>query len=133
MKRLLLAISLVTVLAGSGCDTTYAVQESSVVPVKSVSETKAVESAPVEKAQTRTVEEEKVKVIEPQVTPKVAAQLAPAIPSPAPKKEVAPAPAKEAAPIKTCCKTCSKGKACGDSCISRSYTCHKGPGCACDG
>lgn len=31
-----------------------------------------------------------------------------------------------------CCKYCSKGKACGDSCISRSYTCHKAPGCACD-
>lgn len=31
-----------------------------------------------------------------------------------------------------CCKYCSTGKACGDSCISRSYTCHKGPGCACD-
>lgn len=33
----------------------------------------------------------------------------------------------------TCCKVCSKGKACGDSCISRSYTCHQPPGCACDG
>jgi hypothetical protein len=32
-----------------------------------------------------------------------------------------------------CCKVCSKGKACGDSCISRSYTCRKGTGCACDG
>lgn len=32
----------------------------------------------------------------------------------------------------SCCKYCSAGKACGDSCISRSYTCHKGPGCACD-
>ncbi len=32
-----------------------------------------------------------------------------------------------------CCKICLKGKACGDSCISRSYTCHKGPGCACNG
>ncbi|GEM_PF-578051 len=31
-----------------------------------------------------------------------------------------------------CCKYCTKGKACGDSCISRSYTCHKAPGCACD-
>jgi len=31
-----------------------------------------------------------------------------------------------------CCKMCSKGKACWDSCISRSYTCHKWPGCACD-
>ena len=32
-----------------------------------------------------------------------------------------------------CCKTCRKGKACGDSCISRSYICRKGVGCACDG
>lgn len=32
-----------------------------------------------------------------------------------------------------CCKVCRKGKACGDSCISRSYQCHKGRGCACDG
>ncbi len=32
-----------------------------------------------------------------------------------------------------CCKVCTTGKACGDSCISRSYTCHKAPGCACDG
>lgn len=32
-----------------------------------------------------------------------------------------------------CCKVCRQGKACGDSCISRSYTCRKGVGCACDG
>lgn len=32
-----------------------------------------------------------------------------------------------------CCKTCRKGKACGNSCISRSKTCRKGRGCACDG
>lgn len=32
----------------------------------------------------------------------------------------------------SCCKVCRKGKACGNSCISRSYSCHKGPGCACD-
>jgi hypothetical protein len=32
-----------------------------------------------------------------------------------------------------CCKVCKKGKACGDSCISRSYQCHKPKGCACDG
>jgi hypothetical protein len=32
-----------------------------------------------------------------------------------------------------CCKICRKGKACGNSCISRAYECHKGPGCACDG
>ena len=33
----------------------------------------------------------------------------------------------------SCCKVCSKGKACGDSCISRDKTCRKGQGCACDG
>lgn len=32
-----------------------------------------------------------------------------------------------------CCKTCRKGKACGDSCISRDKSCRKGAGCACDG
>jgi hypothetical protein len=32
-----------------------------------------------------------------------------------------------------CCKVCHKGKACGDTCISRAYTCHVGAGCACDG
>ena len=31
-----------------------------------------------------------------------------------------------------CCKRCSaKSKPCGDSCISKSKTCHKGKGCAC--
>ena len=33
---------------------------------------------------------------------------------------------------KTCCKICRKGKACGDSCIRRTYTFQKQPGCACD-
>jgi hypothetical protein len=28
---------------------------------------------------------------------------------------------------------CSKGKACGDSCIAQDKACHKGKGCACDG
>lgn len=32
----------------------------------------------------------------------------------------------------SCCKICSKGKACGDSCISKTKTCHKTAGCACD-
>lgn len=31
-----------------------------------------------------------------------------------------------------CCKTCSKGKACGDSCIKKSNNCYKKPGCACN-
>jgi hypothetical protein len=30
-----------------------------------------------------------------------------------------------------CCKHCTTGKPCGDTCISSSYTCHVGPGCAC--
>jgi hypothetical protein len=32
-----------------------------------------------------------------------------------------------------CCKTCTTGKACGDSCISRDKTCQVGAGCACNG
>ena len=34
--------------------------------------------------------------------------------------------------LAACCKICRKGKACGDSCISRAKTCTKGKGCACD-
>lgn len=34
---------------------------------------------------------------------------------------------------RACCKVCTTGKACGDSCIARSKTCHKPPGCACNG
>jgi hypothetical protein len=46
-----------------------------------------------------------------------------------------PQPPAPAALAKTCCKHCTPGKskACGDSCISINKTCHKGPGCACDG
>jgi hypothetical protein len=32
-----------------------------------------------------------------------------------------------------CCKICTVGKACGNTCISKNYICHVGPGCACDG
>jgi hypothetical protein len=32
-----------------------------------------------------------------------------------------------------CCRICSAGKACGNSCIARDKICHKGKGCACDG
>ena len=31
-----------------------------------------------------------------------------------------------------CCKVCSTGKACGDTCISASEICHAGSGCACN-
>ncbi len=30
-----------------------------------------------------------------------------------------------------CCKHCTRGQPCGDSCISSSYTCHQPKGCAC--
>lgn len=35
-------------------------------------------------------------------------------------------------PTRSCCKVCSTGKACGDSCIAAWKTCRKGRGCACD-
>lgn len=42
---------------------------------------------------------------------------------------VAPAPPPQQ---RACCRYCSSGKACGDSCIARSNTCRRGPGCACN-
>ena len=35
-------------------------------------------------------------------------------------------------PRRACCRVCSQGKACGNSCINRNFTCHQPPGCACD-
>jgi hypothetical protein len=35
-------------------------------------------------------------------------------------------------PADQCCMICDKGQACGNSCISRAKTCHKGRGCACN-
>ena len=49
--------------------------------------------------------------------------------APEPEPEYTPPPATE---TRSCCKYCSTGKACGDSCISRSYNCSKGVGCACN-
>jgi hypothetical protein len=64
-------------------------------------------------------------------------------PAPMPTLTSRPAPAPKLAPIPTipapssgssgCCKHCGvNSKACGDSCISLSKTCHQPPGCACD-
>jgi len=44
-----------------------------------------------------------------------------------------PAPGHSTPVALSCCKVCSVGKACGNTCISRDKTCHVGPGCACDG
>jgi len=43
----------------------------------------------------------------------------------------ASAGASESEPAAACCKICTT-KACGNSCISKTKTCHKPPGCACD-
>jgi hypothetical protein len=32
-----------------------------------------------------------------------------------------------------CCRVCTTGKACGDSCIAAGNECQVGSGCACDG
>ncbi len=32
-----------------------------------------------------------------------------------------------------CCKVCTTGKACGNSCIAKTDTCNQPPGCACNG
>jgi hypothetical protein len=32
-----------------------------------------------------------------------------------------------------CCKICTTGKACGNTCINRNYNCSRPPGCACNG
>jgi competence protein ComEC len=37
----------------------------------------------------------------------------------------------QAAP-QSCCRICTRGKACGNSCIRRDYQCRQPPGCACD-
>ncbi len=52
-----------------------------------------------------------------------------------PGRAVAPRPTRPASPPprRTCCRVCTTGKACGNSCISRSYTCRQPPGCACNG
>ena len=36
-------------------------------------------------------------------------------------------------PRHRCCRVCTTGKACGNSCINARLNCHKGRGCACDG
>ncbi|MGE0867566.1 MAG: hypothetical protein AB7P03_03325 [Kofleriaceae bacterium] len=42
------------------------------------------------------------------------------------------APSWPSSTTRACCKVCSTGKACGNSCIARWKTCHKGVGCACN-
>lgn len=46
--------------------------------------------------------------------------------------EPAEPPPADSTPAGACCRMCSKGKACGNTCIARSKTCHVPRGCACD-
>jgi uncharacterized protein YraI len=58
----------------------------------------------------------------------------PVPPKPTSKPPTNPGGGNTYTPPKTyCCKICTTGQACGNSCISRSYTCHQPPGCACNG
>lgn len=41
-------------------------------------------------------------------------------------------PALSATTPKKCCRTCVKGKACGNGCINKKSSCKKPKGCACD-
>jgi len=47
-------------------------------------------------------------------------------------EEHTPTPAAVNTPTQGCCKVCTNSKACGDGCISKNYTCHQPPGCACN-
>jgi micrococcal nuclease len=81
----------------------------------------------------------------PTATPKPPPTATPKPPptaTPKPPPTATPKPPPTATPLpltpppvpttRVCCKYCTTGKACGDTCISRSYTCHQPPGCACN-
>lgn len=60
-------------------------------------------------------------------------QRPPADPEPIPLAQLLSPPVDDdCTPRSECCRVCDKGKACGDSCISRKLTCRKDDGCACD-
>lgn len=73
------------------------------------------------------------------------AEVIPTPPPPTPVKRLNPivvptvwipptaAPQDNPPPARSCCRVCTTGKACGDSCIARNKTCHQPPGCACNG
>jgi len=53
-------------------------------------------------------------------------------PHPATPTPPAPTPEPPTPTPRTCCRICTTGKACGDTCIPREYECGQPPGCACD-
>lgn len=82
-----------------------------------------------------TVEVKAIATSTPTLTPAPTNTPVPPADTPVPPPPPPPAPTlpPPPPPQQTCCKVCHTGKACGNSCISRSYTCHQPPGCACNG
>ncbi len=74
-------------------------------------------------------------VQEPSPVQQPAAPILSTLPSQAQPRSQPPAISSSTNPVRPagCCKVCTVGKPCGNSCISRSYTCHQPPGCACAG
>lgn len=52
--------------------------------------------------------------------------------APPPQTRQAPPP-RPPTQRRACCRVCTTGKACGNSCIARNLTCRQPPGCACNG
>lgn len=55
----------------------------------------------------------------------------PTVAAPPPPSAPLPVVGTPPPPAKPCCRVCSTGKPCGNSCIARSSTCRQPPGCAC--
>jgi hypothetical protein len=72
-------------------------------------------------------------VPQPQQAPQAPTGAPKPVPPAATSAPVQKAPPTQAPAARSCCKVCTGSKACGNSCISRSYTCRQPPGCACDG
>lgn len=50
-----------------------------------------------------------------------------------PSRAANPTPAAAPTAERRCCRVCTTGKPCGNSCIARNRTCRQPPGCACNG
>ena len=77
--------------------------------------------------------------IRPAEVPTSVPVIPPTVPPPMPLPNVLPTPTRAApsnpapvAPAPACCRRCTTGRACGNSCISASRNCNVGPGCACN-
>lgn len=137
MKKQGIILALAVVLLFAGCtdasvNTSREVVPTPVAPRQETQPLPTVETPPAELEQ---VPEDSAPKYIPLTEPLPVVQPPITVPVVPPTEQVAPAPTSipEPSPSQGCCKICLKGKACGNSCISRSYTCHQPPGCACDG